>query len=86
MNDLTIKQLLVVLVVSIVLCISIWSFAFWYTGVKFDYRADETSGFLALRLAPDAGLSYQWSDTGQSIWYWTAARNIRVWPKPDEPQ
>jgi len=37
----------------------VWSFAFWCTGVKFEYQADETSGFLALRLAPDAGLSYQ---------------------------
>lgn len=79
MNGPTIKQLSLILMVSIFLCIGIWIFALWKTGATVDYRADVDSGLVALRLAPDSGVSYQWSVNGYSLWYWTPARNVRLW-------
>jgi len=77
---MNIKQLSIILIVSIFLCIGIWSFALWKTGATVDYRAGEDSGLVALRLALDSGLSYQWHTNSQSVWFWTPAKSVRLWP------
>lgn len=73
------RQKLRFLVVSFTLMCAIWLFALWYTGAKLDYRDDQYGGFIALRLASQAGVSWQWSSQGSSVWVWTAEMNRRVW-------
>jgi hypothetical protein len=75
------KKYLVILGLSFVLCLIIWFFALWYTRVRLDYRTTADSGFVALRLATQAGVSFQWSEGGQSIWIWRGDDNRRLWPR-----
>jgi hypothetical protein len=51
--------------------LTLWLFVLWQTGARLDYRQDQYGGFVALRLAPQAGVSWQWSAQGQSVWVWT---------------
>jgi hypothetical protein len=76
----SIRQLLIVAVVAFLLMCSIWIFALWDTGATLEYHNDNQSGFVALRLAPQVGLSFQWSEQGQSVWFWTPGNNRRLWP------
>lgn len=69
-----------ILAVSLTVCLVTWTWSLWVTGARFDYRSDQQGGFVALRLAPEAGISYQWSDTGRSVWFWRPGENRRVWP------
>lgn len=72
-------QLLAGLAASVLLCAAIWIFALWSTGASLERWGVAGGGFIALRLAPQAGLSYQWSDHGQSIWAWRGELNRRLW-------
>lgn len=71
---------LAVLAFSSLICLDTWLGALWYTGARIDHRADQAGGFVALRLAPEAGISYQWSRTGKSVWFWRPGENLRLWP------
>ena len=78
-KELTIKQCLAFMIICQLTCIVIWVFSLWVIGAKLDYRSDAQSSFIALRLAPQTGISFQWSDRGQSIWFWTPEENRRLW-------
>lgn len=77
---MTIKNLLSALIIALWLCFTTWGFALWATGAKLDYRDSLGSGFIALRFAPQAGISYQWSYRSQSAWFWTPEGNWRLFP------
>jgi hypothetical protein len=77
---MTLKHIIAILTASFLICVLTWLGALYLTGAQIDYRSDAGSGFIALRLAPEAGLSYQWSTTGQSVWFWRPDRNRRLWP------
>lgn len=73
--------MLAILGMALALCIVSWFFALWLTGAKVDYRTDANSGLIALSLAPEAGLSFQWSEQGYSAWAWSPNGNRRLWPE-----
>ena len=78
-SSLSVRRLLAGLTASVLLCAAIWIFALWSTGASLERWVDAEGGFIALRLAPQAGLSYQWNDHGQSIWAWRGDLNRRLW-------
>lgn len=80
-KPIIIKQLAAMLAISLVFMLTVWGWALWYTGARLDYRPDKNGALTALRLAPQAGLSYQWSSQGASIWLWTPDMNTRLWVK-----
>lgn len=79
-KGLSCKQHLIMHTVGLMVCFLIWLFALWYTGAWLDYRNDVDGGLLALRLAPQTGISVQWSNNGQSVWFWRGEENRRLWP------
>ena len=76
---MNIKDFFIALIIALILSALTW-FALWYTGAKFDYRSDADTGFVALRIAPETGISYQWSKRGYSVWFWTPDSNTRLLP------
>lgn len=58
------KKYLAILSVAFALCAVTWILALWLTGARLDYRNDTNSGLVALYLAPEAGVSLQWSEQG----------------------
>lgn len=76
----TLRQLLIALTISFAAILTTWLFALWHTGVHLNYRNDQDSGLAAFYLAPEAGVSLQWSATGYSVWVWRGEANVRaIW-------
>lgn len=75
-----IKGFFAAVAIAFGLCIITWVLALWFTGASVDYRYDAGSGLIALYLAPEAGVSIQWSEQGYSAWVWTPESNLKVWP------
>jgi hypothetical protein len=74
------RQYAAILVVVCVLCTLTWLSALWLTRARVDFRLDSDSGLVALYLAPESGVSLQWSEQGYSAWAWTPESNRRLWP------
>lgn len=79
------RQLGIMLLISVFLCLVTWSLAFYATGDRLECRFGPTS-LCALRTRIGSGTSIQWGQQQQpALWQWGPGGccNRRLWP-PEE--